>query len=82
MEQPLTWIRGFLCLVVIPWDLLGLGLAYPLLALRGQTNLHECRRTSAARQAFSQQFSFHSCPHKGQNSFPAIIWESGLDHPL
>lgn len=76
--QPLTRISGFLCLVVIPWDLLGFGLASLLLALRGQTNLYECRRTSAA---FSQQFTFHSCPHKGQISFPTISWESALDHP-
>lgn len=81
MEQTLIWISGFLCMVVIPWDLLGFGQASPLLALRGQTNLYECRRTSTAPQASSQEFTFHSHPHKGQNSFPATSWESALDYP-
>lgn len=81
-EQPLTWIRGLLYLVVMPWDLLGVGLASLLVVLTEQTNTYECRRTAAAPQAFSQQFTYHSRSHKGQNKLPEINWESSLDHCL
>lgn len=64
-----------------PGICLGLGW-HPLSLFWGdRLTLHECRRTSAAPQAFSQPFTFHSHPHKGQNSFPAISWENALDHP-